>query len=261
MNEGVRRALGCGCGSVLAMVMAIILVGVGLFSFGPANKYSGTDPLPENIPPLRGEEVPIIDVHAPGRTSLKLGFWAEPIAKDTGIPVAALQAYGNAELIAAQAWPECHLSWTTLAGIGWVETQHGSYSGKVFSPSKINAEGYVEPPIVGPALDGSNGFMEIRDTDNGELDGDTEFDRAVGPMQFIPTTWARFGRDANGDGRPDPQQIDDAALSAAHLLCAGRNLSDPEEWRSAIHAYNQSTEYMLKVRNAANAYAERRSVY
>src|SRR5699024_5291146 len=88
--------------------------------------------------------------------------------------------------------------------------------------------------IIGVQLDGSPGFAEIPDTDGGELDGDPEFDRAVGPMQFIPESWRKYGRDANGDGRADPNQIDDAAVASARLLCeTGGDLSQAENWQRA----------------------------
>ena len=114
----------------------------------------------------------------------------------------------------------------------------------------------IRDSIVGIPLDGMNNTTHVPDSDGGVFDGDTEFDRAVGPMQFIPSSWEHFGRDANGDGVADPNQIDDAALGAAALLCFGdRDLSTPEGWRSAILNYNQSEDYLRKVAAAANSYA------
>ncbi|WP_231598861.1 lytic transglycosylase domain-containing protein [Corynebacterium occultum] len=257
MGSGFRKAMGCGCGSVLAVIMVIAFVGWALSFVEGARPVRQLAPIPADVPPLAGEAVPIIDVQTPGRTSDKLAFWSEPIAADTGIPAQALRAYGNATLIAADSWPECNLNWTTLAGIGYVETRHGTYSGKIFGGSQLNEQGMVDPPIIGIPLDGSPGVAEIRDTDKGELDGDTEFDRAVGPMQFIPESFARYGRDANGDGVTDPNQIDDAALSAANLLCEGRDLATPEGWAEAVRSYNMSDEYLINVRDAANSYALR----
>ncbi|AGF71976.1 hypothetical protein A605_04840 [Corynebacterium halotolerans YIM 70093 = DSM 44683] len=243
---------------VLAVIMVIAAVGWLLSFLDVSSPVRQLQPVPDNVPPAAGAEVPSIDVHAAGRTSDKLSFWAEPLAEQTGIPAPALRAYGNAELIAADAWPECNLQWNTLAGLGWVETRHGTYSGNLFNRSEINAEGYATPRITGIPLDGGPGVAEVRDTDGGVLDGDTQFDRAVGPMQFIPESWERYGRDANGDGTADPHQIDDAALGSAHLLCAGgRNLATPEGWSEAILSYNQSREYLINVRDAAASYALR----
>ena len=83
--------------------------------------------------------------------------------------------------------------------------------------ARLRADGEVRPAILGPVLDGSDGNAAITDTDRGRYDGDTRWDRAVGPMQFIPSTWASWGRDGNGDGTLDPENIFDAALAAGRL--------------------------------------------
>lgn len=256
MNEGAKRSFGCGCGAILAVIVVIALVGWSLsFLPGPI-QVTPKEPIPDNVPPAAGAEVPEIDVHAPGRTSDKLSFWAAPIAESTKIPEPAVRAYGNAELIAADAWPQCNLKWNTLAGLGWVETRHGSYTGNFFDGASIDENGFVTPPIIGIPLDGSPGVAKVPDTDRGELDGDSEFDRAVGPLQFIPESWQRYGLDANGDGEANPHQIDDAALGAAHHLCDnGRDLSTPQGWTEAVMSYNRSQEYLIDVRDAAANYA------
>jgi len=77
------------------------------------------------------------------------------------------------------------------------------------------------------------------DTDGGMLDGDTTWDRAVGPFQFIPSTWARWKADGNADGVADPQNIEDAALAAGRYLCAGgTNLADGTGWWRTILSYD-----------------------
>ena len=173
-------------------------------------------------------------------------------AEATGIPLTSLEAYGNAAEIQRQQHPECGLGWTTLAGIAARETKHGRHDG-----ASVAANGDVRPKIRGPQLDGTNGNLEIRDTDKGKLDGDTVYDRAMGPFQFIPETWQRYGVDANGDGKADPDNIDDAALSAARYLCvyADGDMTTPEGWEQGVHAYNNHTAYVLDVRNYANAYS------
>ncbi|CAB0858157.1 LpqU family protein [Corynebacterium diphtheriae] len=238
-------------------MMVIAIVGWTLSIMSGVSPIRQLEDVPTDVPPARAEAVPQIDINAPGRTSDKLAFWADPIAEETSISSAAIRAYGNAELVAAQSWPECHLSWGTLAGLGFVETRHGTYSGHLFDSRRIDADGNVLPPIIGVPLDGSPGFAEVKDTDSGELDGDPQFDRAVGPMQFIPESWKRYGRDANGDGVADPNNIDDAALAAANLLCDGRDLATADGWTNAIYSYNMSNDYLVKVRNAAASYALR----
>lgn len=261
MSSGVKKAAGCGCGAVLAVIMVISFVGWALSFMDGAAPIRQLQPIPDNVPPAAGEPVPSIDVQADGRTADALRFWSDPIAVDTGISTQAVAAYGNAALIAAESWPECGITWTTLAGIGYVETRHGTYTGRVFGGSSLDGNGVASPPIIGIPLDGSPGLARIEDTDGGRFDGDTELDRAVGPMQFIPESWERYGRDANGDGYADPHQIDDAALSAAHLLCTtGGNLTTPEGWTQALFAYNMSNEYLINVRDAAASYALRQPV-
>nr|WP_035740279.1 lytic murein transglycosylase [Gordonia hirsuta] len=208
--------------------------------------------IPQDMPPGPGIQQPYIDINAPGRTADAMREWAQPISEATGIPLTSLEAYGNAAEIQRQQHPECGISWTTLAGIAGVESKHGQHRG-----SDVAANGDVHPRIRGMALDGTNGNMEIKDTDGGRLDGDAVYDRAMGPFQFIPETWQRFGVDANGDGIADPDNIDDAALSAARYLCvsAGGDMTTPEGWKRAILTYNSSMPYLIRVRNHANAYA------
>lgn len=134
----------------------------------------------------------------------------------------------------------CNLPVSLLAAIGQIES--GSAGGR-----QIGADHVVRPGIFGPLLDGGP-FATIPDSDHGRIDGNSTWDRAVGPMQFIPSTWARSGVDGDGDGRADPQNVYDAAWSAAGYLCNyGRDLSVPAELRAAIYAYNQSDAYVLAV--------------
>lgn len=233
------------------VIVPLALGGLAVVVAGCSLPFVGSD-IPEHVPPAPGITQPVIDIHAPGRTADEMRAWAEPIAEATGIPVTSLEAYGNAAEVQRQQYPECGISWTTLAGIAGVESKHGRHRG-----SDVQPNGDVAPPIRGMALDGTRGNWEIKDTDGGRLDGDTSYDRAMGPFQFIPETWARFGVDANGDGVADPDNIDDAALSAARYLCAsaGGDMTTPEGWERAILTYNSSRPYLIRVRDHANAYA------
>ncbi|WP_338777473.1 lytic transglycosylase domain-containing protein [Streptomyces sp. DG1A-41] len=156
---------------------------------------------------------------------------------EAGIPATVLDAYKKAEAALRDAKPGCNLPWQLLAAIGRVES--GQARG-----GRVNAEGTTISPILGPQLDG-NGFALIKDTDNGAYDGNSTYDQAVGPMQFIPSTWAWAGRDANGDGKKDPNNIYDAALAAGHYLCRNNwDLSDQNDLDRAILSYNNSREYL-----------------
>lgn len=179
--------------------------------------------------------------------------WVDATASATGIPAPAVRAYGDATLALAAADPACHLGWTTLAAIGNIESGHGTHGG-----SQLAADGRAVPAILGPALDG-DGFAAIRATPRSTaLHGDPTWDHAVGPLQFIPSTWWRWGADGDGDGTADPQDVDDAALAAALYLCAGsRDLATPDGWAAAVRSYNHSDAYVASVLRSADAYAAR----
>ncbi|WP_055408562.1 lytic transglycosylase domain-containing protein [Frankia sp. ACN1ag] len=162
-------------------------------------------------------------------------------ARDRAIPARVLAAYRSAATRMATERPGCHLPWQLLAGIGKIESGHAV--GRPITP-----DGTITSLILGPQLDGRHGHALVRDTDHGALDHDTTYDRAVGPMQFIPTTWRTAGRDNSGDQHADPHNIDDATLAAAGYLCRShRDLADPADLRTAIYSYNPSTSYVHAV--------------
>ncbi len=169
-----------------------------------------------------------------------------------GIGVTALAAYQRAAAVVDQANTSCRLDWTLLAGIGAVESGHGTYGG-----SELDTAGMATPEIQGPVLDGRHHTRRIADTDAGRLDHDTRYDRALGPMQILPATWLQIAVDADGDGRRDPQDINDAALAAAVYLCsAGDDLSTPAGARAAVLRYNHSATYADTVLGLAAGYGQ-----
>lgn len=180
--------------------------------------------------------------------------WLASVAAATGIPPRALQAYGTATLALATQDPACHLGWPSLAAIGWIESGHGTHGG-----GALGADGRPSAPIVGPALDGRPGRAAIVSTPTTQAwHGDPAWDHAVGPMQFIPSTWARWGADGDGDGTADPQDVDDAALATARYLCAGgRDLGTWDGWHAAVLSYNHSEAYVGSVLTRAGDYAQR----
>lgn len=165
-----------------------------------------------------------------------------------GIPGVALDAYQFAEQTLADARPGCRLSWSMLAGIGRIESNHASQG-------RVDVFGNTLGPILGPQLDGSPGMAAIPDTDHGVLDQDAVWDRAVGPMQFIPASWGSYGVDGNGDGVANPNNLYDATVAAGLYLCTGgANLSDPVQLQGAVFRYNHSASYVSIVLRWAQAY-------
>ncbi|MDW3219390.1 MAG: lytic transglycosylase domain-containing protein [Acidimicrobiales bacterium] len=168
-----------------------------------------------------------------------------------GLTPRALDAYLEAEATMSVLAPSCHVSWRTIAAIASVESRHGEYGG-----GRLHLDGRPAAPIIGIALDGRtvDNFglttAKLADTDGGEFDGDPLFDRAVGPLQFIPESWQRWQLDADDDGERDPQDIDDAALSAGAYLCNYGSLRYWEGWQTAVFGYNHAGAYVNSVKAA-----------
>lgn len=161
--------------------------------------------------------------------------WLATTAAKTGIPRRALQAYAGASIVSETRNPGCNLGWNTLAGIGEEESGQGTSGGAHIGPN-----GDVVGSIVGQLI----------------TQGPAAGQRALGPMQIIPSTWAQYAVDADGTGQASPNNIDDAALAAADYLCvAGGDLSTGAGWTAAVHAYNPDDSYVAAVRADANQYA------
>ena len=229
--------------AVLVLLVGSVLPGTPPQGVGGARAatLATATPRPVDEPPASVTEVPVPDPAPPATPPTPAGAAGSRQVLTTSspwsVPEVLLAAYRQA---VAGSPPACHLPVSLLAAIGQVES--GSLAGR-----SIDAAHRAVPPVLGPVLDGA-GTAAIRDTDGGRLDGNSRWDRAVGPMQFIPGTWAMFGIDGDGDGRADPQNVYDATASAAGYLCAGgRDLALASELRSAILSYNHSTAYLATV--------------
>lgn len=162
-----------------------------------------------------------------------------------GIPDRMFAAYQTGAGQVTDYVPSCKgMRWQVLAGIAAIESHHAI--GHSIAPN-----GDITPHILGPRLDGSGAggnTTPIFDTDHGAWDGDATYDRAVGPFQFLPSTFRGDGKDGNRDTAVDPHNADDAALSAAIYLCgSGRDLTDREQLSQAIYGYNHSAAYVADV--------------
>ncbi|QYN25911.1 murein transglycosylase [Amycolatopsis sp. DSM 110486] len=233
-------------GLVLTGIVLVVTIGVR----NPAP--SAAPPVPAatssfSVPPQRpqsGATAPRAGLAAPPdrpteSDQAELDAWAARVAGKTQLSARVLAAYGRAEMWMRRQKPACHLSWATLAGIGHLAT-----------PSlTVSSSGDMTPAVVGASVGA--------DTDSGALDGDRKADHELGPLHFTPATWKKYAERANGDGKPaNPQNIDDAAFTAARYLCSGGDdLGTPTGWWRAMLFYNASVDYVQSVFSAADSYA------
>lgn len=230
--------------ALIAVFSTTYALGVGVF--GERSAVAAPPPAPVASLAYIPAPVPIKVTQPPATVSKPVNvdriLTEASTLTPSGIPKAALDAYKH-----ATAWANgrgCQMPWQILGGIGLIESDHGRAQ-----HNKLTVQGISIPGIFGPALNGQNGFALIRDA-NGD------FARAEGPMQFIPSTWAVVARSATGK-TPNPQNINDAALSAAAYLCAGgRNLSSASGLLSAIFSYNHSNNYVNAVLAVMRAYGD-----
>ena len=152
------------------------------------------------------------------------------------IPAIALSAYRNAERMMASAYPGCGVSWNLLAGIGRIESMHAN-GGATDPPAARRSAASSDPRSTARS-------RATRSSCRAVQAGRVTYARAMGPMQFLPGTWARYASDGNGDGKADIQNLYDASLGTARYLCSGGlNLRDRSQVLSAILRYNNSMAY------------------
>jgi hypothetical protein len=222
--SGTKKAAALGCGLPLALIACVLGICI-LFVAAVAGGAEHEEEANGGAPAL-GQGVP---------------------AKVDGVNPVMLAAYSNAADRIRALRPKCSgARWSVIAGIGKVESNHAG-------GRKVAASGAITPRIIGARLDGSGAggnTTAFTDTDGGAWDGDSAYDRAVGPMQFLPSTWkGASGQDGNNDGEKNPHNAFDAALATAAYLCGtGKNdLSNEGQLRKAILRYNNAGWYADKV--------------
>jgi membrane-bound lytic murein transglycosylase B len=221
---------------VVGWLVAMVVLSAGIhFLFQVYERPPVTDLTPTGLKPPAAEAPPpprtrSVPARATGDVPKIDSRWLRRTARLAGLPKPALRAYARAMLMSPEG---CVVGWTTLAGIGWVESQHGTIGGRT-----LGSDGRSSTPILGPALDGEGGFAAIEATPES-------------------TAW-QWGADGDGNGTADPNDLDDAAYTAARYLCAGGNdLASSGGWSGSVFSYNHSSTYVADVHAAATAYAER----
>lgn len=172
---------------------------------------------------------------------------APSVAATTGIPAPAARGYINAA-------HRTGTPWQLLAAVASVESHHCLIDGRTLGDDGLPSRPIYGVDLGGPSFTGE--FEQIDDTDDGQLDDRPLWDRAVGCFQFLPGSWPEWACDGDGDGREDPQDVDDAACAAGRKLASHGDLDDPAVLRSALLAYNRSSVYVADVLAEMNHYAE-----
>lgn len=135
-------------------------------------------------------------------------------------------------------------------GIGSVSSDNSSAD-----QATIGTDGRVAPELRGLTQANPPGSKPIPDTDAGRYDGNDTADLTMGPMQILPSRWEQFATDADDDGKADPDNFDDATLTAARILCAaGGDLRSPDGWARAVSQFNGTPGFLQKVHSQAAIY-------
>ena len=176
----------------------------------------------------------------------------------------ALGSYTFAAQAMQKADPDCAVSWSTLAAIGRIESAHGTTDG-----ARLKDSGVADPAIRGAALNGRGDTVKVRDTDEGRFDEDRRWDRAVGPMQLLPSTWSYVGVDGDGNGKRTPDDLDDASLAVGVYLCAAadkaaekaitrgaKSFDESDAMRKALAWFNPSPAYGALARRLDREYLD-----
>lgn len=169
----------------------------------------------------------------------------------TGISRLALAAYMAGAVTANKVVPGCAISWNDIAAVGFIESRQGRYGNATIAMS-----GEVLPPILGVPLNGSSHTRKVPMAHLGIADGTGPYARAVGPLQFLPSTWvavATLVRARTGIVLSDPNNFLQAAAAAGTTLCRGGSfVAGPST--AAYMSYNASARYAWRAGALANAY-------
>lgn len=174
--------------------------------------------------------------------------WAEQRAEPYGVPARQLQAYAYAAH-AVESHGGCTVGWPTLAALGGVLTDHGRAANTNVGPDGVTSQPLRE---IAPA---ANGALSVPDTDGGRYDGDATKDVPMGPMQLMPSRWEQFARAAEPGATPNPDNIDDAALTTAIIICSSGDIASPDGWTAALAQFNPHPLFLTAVHDKAQEFS------
>jgi cell wall-associated NlpC family hydrolase len=197
----------------------------------PVAAATPPESLPTEVPAVLDEPAKV-----PEKPGQEFDAWASKTSQWLDIPLRPILGYAKTTVLLSKEQPDCHLSWITLAAVGKTTTDHGRVNG-----GQIGADGVSTKPI---------GTVELRDFYTHVI----STANAAGPMQLTPALWAKWQQSASG-GKPDVQNIDDAALTAGRALCADhRNLSKGSDWWSAVTSLQSAPLFLHRTLATANLY-------
>ena len=162
--------------------------------------------------------------------------WASKTSQWLDVPLRAMVGYAKATTKIGKDIPGCHLSWVTLAAVGKVTSDHGRAQG-----GQYGTTGALAKPL---------GTIEVRDFYNKVV----STANAAGPMQLSPSIWAKYQASYSG-GKPDVQNIDDAALSTGRALCdGGHDLSQGQVWWDSVATLQSAPLFLHRTLATVNVY-------
>nr|WP_034289122.1 C40 family peptidase [Amycolatopsis benzoatilytica] len=219
---------------VAAVTVAFQVLPGGRGQAEPGNVAATSAPAPASaaasLPPSASAVPAQPGVPQPG----EFGPWASRTSQWLDIPLRAMNGYAQATVTLSKEQPECHLSWITLAAIGKVTSDHGRAQG-----GHIGDNGTLGKPL---------GTVEVRDFYHRVV----STPGAAGPLQLSPEVWSKWQRSASG-GKPDIQNVDDAALTAGRALCAnGRDLAT--DWWNGVATLEPAPVVLHRTLATMNVY-------
>jgi cell wall-associated NlpC family hydrolase len=230
---------------VVAAVVVIVAALVVAVQFAPEQRATEnaaatgtptpTPPATTPVPSVPKTTTPPTPPKVPQQSS-EFDAWASQTSQWLDIPLRAMVGYAKATTKLSKDVPGCHLSWVTLAAVGKVTTDHGRARG-----GQLGTTGALDKPL---------GTIEVRDF----YDKVVSTANAAGPLQLAPSIWAKYQASASG-GKPDVQNVDDAALTAGRALCAdGHDLSQGQPWWDAVSTLQPAPLFLHRTLATVNVY-------